>query len=450
MDLLNLSVISPIQSTSLLSSVVDSKSVQESIAPVTTIDRISKALLRNVIRFREPSKGRLKTPSQQWLKAATKTKQQPHRPKSRKPKTPSHTVEYLPKSKCEQLRHTARQLMTPGLGILAADDSVVQLGQKLRSINMVNIETNRLRYHEMLLGVDAGEDDLMNFYFSGVLMREESLGKSAQAEKKLSRLIIERDILLGIRFDTGVEKLVGCDREYVSTGLDSVMDAIKRTTGKGLKFGLFRCVFRVSELTPSTQALFENSLILAKFAVICQQSGIVPIVAPEVLTEGSHGHEEARSVLREILTTLVKLMVDHHVFLEGTLIRVAACKPGLCFKGQKDLKRVADDTTRTLNECLPPAVGGVLLSRDEDLCTSLTILNNIQNCHMKKPFFVSFCFSRVIQEDVVAMWAGQNKNRKKARTELMRRAELCSLATFGQAGNIGASIFITCEESFMH
>ncbi|KAK3722321.1 hypothetical protein RRG08_041927 [Elysia crispata] len=372
------------------------------------------------------------------------------RPRTRKQKKKqiwASIPECLSSVKTDQLRCTVRQLMLPGLGILAADDSINQLGLRLNAIHLENTAINRRRYHEMLLNIDGASYGRLNDYLSGVLMREESMDQTGYSGKNLSQLLKERNVLLGIRFDKALEKLVGCDREYIASGLDSLSESIRRMKDIGVKFGLFRCVYRISDHTPSRLALTENSIVLARFAVICQQLTIVPILAPEVLAGGNHGYEEARGVLRDILTTLVKIMSEHRVYLAGAIIRVAACSPGLCFKDHRDLKRVANNMAKTLNESIPPAIGGILMSRQESLCESVAILNNIQICRVKKPFIVSFCFSRVIQQGVDSIWAGQNKNLDKARAELMRRAELCGLAAMGQWLNEATSIFISVESS---
>ncbi|GFO00208.1 fructose-bisphosphate aldolase [Plakobranchus ocellatus] len=353
-------------------------------------------------------------------------------------------VEYLPPGKEDQLRETAKQLMKPGLGILAADDSLRQIGDRLKTLQLDNTEANRRRYHDMLLGGDI----YMGDYFSGVLIREESLASTRHLGDKLKEKSVIKDpnVSLGIRFDKTVERLVGTEREYFTPGLDKLQDACQRMRESGAKFGLWRCVYRISECTPTRRALTENSICLARFAVICQQSGLVPIVAPEVLSEGTHGYTEAQEVWREILTTLVKTLLDYHVYLAGTLVRVTPVSPGQCYKGAKDLCRGAASTMKILNECLPPALGGVLLARDENLSKSISILNSCQTCRIKKPFFVSFCFSLVIQEGVASMWAGLDKNLKKARAELMKRAKLCSLASMGQYNPPRGSVFLITRE----
>ncbi|RUS82641.1 hypothetical protein EGW08_009594 [Elysia chlorotica] len=357
-------------------------------------------------------------------------------------------VEYLPNFQAERLKSTVRKLMRPGQGILAADDSVHQLGIKLKTIGLTNTTTNRQRYHEMLLSADADKDIDINDFISGVLVRPETINPTESSGRAFMKMIRKSNILLGVRFDKGVEQLAGCDREYISTGFDEVQEAVKSMKEQGVSFGLFRCVYRISEWTPSRLALTENSLLLARFAMVCQRASIVPILATDVLAKGNYGYEEARGVLRDILTTLVKVMNEQHIYLAGTLLRVSACSPGLCFKDPTDLTRVADNTLKTLNESLPPAIGGILMSREEDFCSSVAILNNIQRCRIKKPVFVSFCYSRILQDGLETIWAGQNRNLRKARAVFMKRIELCSLATFGQSWSKETSIFPVWETTY--
>ncbi|GFO00215.1 fructose-bisphosphate aldolase [Plakobranchus ocellatus] len=319
-----------------------------------------------------------------------------------------------------KLRRTAKWLVRPGLGILAADDSVYQTDATLKSFELSASFQNRRKLYDVFLGSQLELDTCL----SGVLLREDTVFYTWHGGKKLTRLIQEHKLKLGFRLDKGVVHLPGTSGEYGTWGLDTLEDTCKRIKEKGAEFALWRCVYRITPTTPSRQAILENSTTLALFAMICQTYGLVPIVSAEVLQQGDHDGEEARQSMREILVGLVKALQDHHVLLEGTLVRVTAAAPGCCYKGCQDTGQVAANTIKTLNECLPPAIGGVFLAREHNLARSLTLLNDIQNCKIKKAFSISFCFSRVIQSDAVSTWAGQDKNLDRARTQLMTRLQV--------------------------
>ncbi|GFR69895.1 fructose-bisphosphate aldolase [Elysia marginata] len=352
-----------------------------------------------------------------------------------------HFMELISEEQAQCLSQTAKCLVRPGMGILAADDTMHRINTKLEEFNLYPSNLNRHKFHEVYLGSNLPLED----FLSGVLMREESITHDVLRGKKLMHMIRDRHLKLGIRLDRGVVPLAGTNGEFTTWGLDTIEKDCQKVKELGAEFALWRCVYKVSDTNPSKMAMQENSRTLARFAAVCQKAGLLPIVAVDVLPQGTHNDAQATAIMREILTELVKALAAQHVFLEGTLVRVTAAAPGTCYKGVHNLTRVAAGTAETLNQCLPPALGGVVMAREENLARSLEILNNIQNCPVKKPFFVSFCFSRVILDGVVSLWAGQDQNLDKARQELIRRLECCSLATFGQCSGKHRTMFIKEE-----
>ncbi|KAK3722322.1 hypothetical protein RRG08_041928 [Elysia crispata] len=341
----------------------------------------------------------------------------------------------------KNLKETAKWLVRPGFGILAADDTLHQIDTKLQEMKLYPSNLNRHKFHELYLGKGLQLED----FLSGVLLRVESICNDVLRGKKLVHMIWARHLKLGIRLDRGVVPLAGTDGEFTTFGLDTLQSDCLMVKDFGAEFTLWRCVYNISDYNPSRLAIQENSKTLARYAVVSQKMGLLPILSVDVLPYGHHDELQAQASMKEILTSLVKALSEHQVFLEGTLVRVTAASPGLCYAGPQDLTRVATCTAQALYQTLPPAVGGVLLAREETFARSLRILNDIQNCPFKKPFFMSFCFSRVILNDVMSEWAGQDKNLEKARNLLMRRLECCSLATFGQCSGKHRTMFITPE-----
>ncbi|GFO00209.1 fructose-bisphosphate aldolase [Plakobranchus ocellatus] len=278
-------------------------------------------------------------------------------------KLASSFVKFLSDEDALRLEHVARSLVKPGLGILAADDSVKEIDATLKDFKLPHSFQSRRKLYEVFLGGTMELDR----HLSGVLLREESILHTwPSGKRQLTHLIKDHNLKLGIRLDKGVVRLPGTEGEYSTWGLDTLGESCKRVKDMGAEFALWRCVYKISPTTPSRLAILENSTTLALFAMICQTYGLVPIVSAEVLQQGDHDGEEARQALREILVGLVKALQDHHVLLEGTLVRVTAAAPGCCYKGCQDTGQVAANTIKTLNECLPAAIGGV--SSETDFC----------------------------------------------------------------------------------
>jgi fructose-bisphosphate aldolase class I len=249
-------------------------------------------------------------------------------------------------------------------------------------------------------------------------------------------------VIPGIKVDTGTVPLAGSDGECTTQGLDGLSDRCAQYKKDGADFAKWRCVLKISSHTPSRQAMLENANVLARYASICQQNGLVPIVEPEVLQDGDHDLETAQRVTEEVLSFTYKALADHHIFLEGTLL-----KPNMVTCGQSCTTKytpedVALATVTVLRRTVPPAVPGItFLSGGQSEEDATIHLNAINKVPLVKPWALTFSFGRALQASVLQAWGGKTENLKTAQEELLRRSKADGLAALGQyvGGSAGAA-----------
>lgn len=338
---------------------------------------------------------------------------------------------YLTKEKEDELRHIAQAIVAPGKGILAADESTATIGKRLAGIGAENTEDNRRAYRELLFSTS----EALSKRISGVILYHETLYQKGHDGKPLVDLLKAHGIIPGIKVDTGVVPLAGTDDEVTTQGLDGLSERCAQYKKDGCGFAKWRCVLKIGKYTPTYQAMLENANVLARYASICQQNGLVPIVEPEVLPDGDHDLEYAQRVTEQVLAFVYKALADHHIYLEGTLL-----KPNMVTAGQSCPKKytpqeVALATVTTLRRTVPPAVTGVTFlsggQSEEDATVHLNAINQVPLC---KPWALTFSYGRALQASVLAAWKGKPENVKAAQDELLKRAEADGLAALGQYG----------------
>lgn len=347
-------------------------------------------------------------------------------------------VPYLTKEQQDELRSIAQAIVAPGKGILAADESTGTIGKRFQSIGVENVEENRRIYRQLLF--NAGKD-LPN-YISGVILYHETLYQKGDDGKTFAQLLKSKGIIPGIKVDTGVVPLAGTDGEGTTQGLDGLAERCAQYKKDGADFAKWRCVLKISSHTPSHLSLLENANVLARYAMICQQAGIVPIVEPEVLPDGDHDLETAKKVTEEVLAFVYKALADHHIFLEGTLL-----KPNMVTAGQSSAKKytpqeVALATVTVLRRRVPAAVPGItFLSGGQSEEEATIHLNAINQVPLLKPWALTFSYGRALQASVLQAWKGKPENLKAAQDELLKRAKANSEASLGKyhGGSAGAA-----------
>lgn len=337
--------------------------------------------------------------------------------------------QYLSKEKEEELRKTAQAIVTPGKGILAADESTGTIGKRFEKIQVPNEEENRRQYRQLLFSGDK----LISESISGVILFEETLYQKADDGTPFVKLLLDRGIIPGIKVDKGVVDLAGTDGESTTQGLDGLAERCAKYYKEGARFAKWRSVLKIGPYQPSYQSMLENANVLARYASICQQNGLVPIVEPEVLPDGDHDLETAQKVTEQVLAFVYKALSDHNVFLEGTLL-----KPNMVTQGQSCSKKytpqqVAVATVTALRRTVPAAVPGVVFlsggQSEEDATIHLNAINQVAG---PKPWALSFSYGRALQASVLKAWAGKKDNIKAAQDEFLKRAKANGLATLGQ------------------
>lgn len=341
----------------------------------------------------------------------------------------SRFVPYLTPEKEDELRRIANAIVAPGKGILAADESTGTMGKRLQNINVENSEANRRAYRELLFS--AGPE--LSKHISGVILYHETLYQKASNGEPLVNLLRSNGIIAGIKVDTGTVPLAGSDGECTTQGLDGLAERCAQYKKDGCDFAKWRCVLKISKHTPSYQAMLENANVLARYASICQQNGLVPIVEPEVLPDGDHDLYTAQRVTEEVLSFVYKALADHHVYLEGTLLKPNMVTAGMSSPKKYTPEEVALATVTALRRTMPSAVPGVtFLSGGQSEEDATVHLNAINKVPLLKPWALTFSYGRALQASVLAAWQGKEENVKSAQQELLKRAQADGLAALGQ------------------
>ncbi|XP_021938200.1 fructose-bisphosphate aldolase isoform X2 [Zootermopsis nevadensis] len=335
----------------------------------------------------------------------------------------------------EELSKIANAIVAPGKGILAADESTATIGKRFADIGIENTDENRRHYRQLLFTTDK----VVAENVSGVILFHETLYQKADDGTPFVELLKQKGIIPGIKVDKGVVPLFGSEDECTTQGLDDLAQHCAQYKKDGCHFAKWRCVLKIKHNTPSYQAILENANVLARYASICQANRIVPIVEPEVLPDGDHDLDRAQKVTETVLAAVYKALNDHHVFLEGTLL-----KPNMVTAGQSNTTKytaqdIAAATVTALNRTVPAAVAGITFlsggQSEEEASVNLDAINKYSG---KKPWPLTFSYGRALQASVLRAWGGKPDNVKAAQSELIKRAKANGLAC--QAKYVAGSV----------
>jgi fructose-bisphosphate aldolase class I len=344
----------------------------------------------------------------------------------------SRFVPYLSKEKQDELRQTALAIVASGKGILAADESTGTIGKRFDKIKLDNNEDNRRNYRQLLF--KSGPE--MAKHISGVILFHETFYQKADDGTPLIKVLQDNGIIPGIKVDKGTVNLAGTDEEFTTQGLDGLAERCAQYYKDGARFAKWRCVLKITEFCPTYLAMLENANVLARYASICQQNGLVPIVEPEVLPDGEHDLLTAQRVTEQVLSFVYKALADHHVFLEGTLLKPNMVTPGQSRKQRSTPEEIAEATVTALRRTMPPAVPGVVFlsggQSEEEATLNLNAINIYAQKTGGRPWALSFSFGRALQASVLQAWQGKTENVTKAQEEFVKRATANGKATLGQ------------------
>lgn len=330
---------------------------------------------------------------------------------------------------CKELVENANKIASPGRGILAADESTGTIAKRFASANIENTEQNRAFYRGLLFSTPG-----VGQYLSGAILFEETLYQKSPEGVPMVELLAQENILPGIKVDKGLVDMWGTNGEKATQGLDGLAKRCQDYYQAGARFAKWRCVLTINtkENKPSQLAIDETAHTLARYATICQENRLVPIVEPEIMQDGDHDIMVSADVTERVLAATFKALADHHVLLEGCLL-----KPNMVTPGSEGPRATNDEiaylTVRTLQRTCPPALVGVMFlsggQSEEDASVNLSKMNALQTTI---PWKLSFSYGRALQASVLKAWGGNPANKKAAQDALMVRAKANGEAQLGK------------------
>lgn len=330
----------------------------------------------------------------------------------------------------EELERTAQEMVAEGRGILAMDESTPTIGKRLEKIGVENTESNRVAYREMLLGADG----LGNF-ISGAILYDETLRQSTSDGTRFTELMKNQRIMPGIKVDTGAKNLALHDSEKVTEGLDGLRERLSEYRSLGARFCKWRAVITIGDGIPGRACIEANAHALARYAALCQEQSVVPIVEPEVLMDGAHTIERSFEVTLETQRIVFDELYRQGVAFEGMVLKPSMVIAGSECPRQASVEQVAEMTLRCLRKTVPAAVPGVAFlsgGQSDELATAhLNAMNNMAR-DLRLPWRLTFSYARALQHPAMTTWKGEANNVNAARKALLHRARLNSAASRGQ------------------
>lgn len=328
----------------------------------------------------------------------------------------------------DTLISVANAIVAKQKGVLAADESNPTIKKRFDTIKVESTEESRRRYREILITTGDLEQ-----YIGGVILFDETLRQSTKDGTPFAKLLSSRGIVPGIKVDKGTKALALYPGDKIAEGLDGLRDRLIEYKQLGAKFAKWRAVIEINEHgIPSTFGIRANAQILARYAALCQEQGIVPIVEPEVLMDGAHSIERCEVVTSRVLEAVFAELDAHRVLLEGMLLKPNMVIPGMRCARQAKAHEVAEATIRCLTRYVPAAVPGIVFLSGGQSAEDATDNLNAMNMIGPHPWELSFSYGRALQAPVLDAWKGQESNLAIAQKALLKRSRLNSLACSGK------------------
>lgn len=329
----------------------------------------------------------------------------------------------------ERLEDIAIALVASGKGLLAADESSGTIKKRFDQINIASTEESRRDYREMLFSAD----DAMKNYISGVILYDETIRQKARNGTPLVDIIRKAGAIPGIKVDAGAKPLAGFDGETVTEGLDGLRERLAEYYGFGARFAKWRAVISISDGLPTWGAVKQNAQALARYAALCQEANIVPIVEPEVLMDGvpgDHSIDRCYEVTEWVLKTVFTELYDARVKLEGMIL-----KPNMVIDGKKarkaSVEEVAEKTVRCFLNTVPAAVPGIAFLSGGQTGEEATAHLSAMNAAFDMPWKMTFSYGRALQASALEAWAGKDENIAAGQRAFAHRARMNGLAATG-------------------
>lgn len=328
----------------------------------------------------------------------------------------------------EQLEDIAQALVAEGKGIIAIDESTNTIKRRFEAVGIENTEEHRRAYREMLLTTPK-----LGEHISGAILFDETLRQSTKAGVAFAQVMRDAGILPGIKVDKGTASLAGFPGELVTEGLDGLRERLKEYARLGAKFAKWRAVITIGEDMPSGTCIDANTHTLARYAALCQEQGLVPIVEPEVLMDGDHDIEVCYDVTEATLRSLFGALYQQDVLIEGVILKASMVLPGKDCTEQVSEEEVAVATLRCLKASVPANLPGIVFlsggQSDEAATAHLNAMNQLGHA----PWPLSFSYGRAMQQAALNLWAqDMHGNYAAAQQTVHARARDNGLATLGQ------------------
>jgi fructose-bisphosphate aldolase class I len=326
-----------------------------------------------------------------------------------------------------ELARIAKAMVVKNKGILAADESTATIKKRFDSIKLESTEELRRSYRELLFTAPGAAESI-----SGVILYDETIRQKTRDGTPFPTYLAQHGMIPGIKVDLGAKPLAGFPGETITEGLDGLRERLVEYGKLGARFAKWRAVIDIGEAIPSSFAIDANAHALARYAALCQEQEIVPIVEPEVLMDGAHSIERCEHVTDAVLQAVFGQLAQHRVYLEGMVL-----KPNMVISGKKARDRaspeqVAEATVRCLKRHVPPAVPGIAFLSGGQSPTEATLHLSLINQHGPLPWALTFSYGRALQDTALKAWGGASGNVSAGQQEFAKRAKLNGLATTGR------------------
>jgi fructose-bisphosphate aldolase, class I len=327
-----------------------------------------------------------------------------------------------------ELEATAKTMVENGKGILAIDESTPTIGKRFDTINLESTEENRRTYRNLLITNPGGKE-----YISGMILFDETIRQSTSDGTPFTKSLIDQGIMPGIKVDTGAKEFALHPNEKITEGLDGLRDRLAEYKSLGAKFAKWRAVITIGDNIPSQACIEANAHALARYAGLCQEACIVPMVEPEVLMDADNTIERCYEVTENTLSTLFKTLKSQDVSIEHTILKTNMVVSGKLCSIQADVQEVADQTVRCLLTNVPAELPGIVFlsgGQSEELATAHLNAMNASNSDL--PWPLSFSYGRALQAPCIKAWRGEAANVEAAQKALLHREKCNSLACKGE------------------
>jgi len=325
------------------------------------------------------------------------------------------------------LESTSKALVTDGKGILAADETPTTLTRRFDALNIDSTPDSRRAYRELFFTTPGVAE-----FISGVIMQDETIHQKGSTGTPLADVLAQQGVMPGIKVDTGAKPLSGCPEETITEGLDGLRERLQEYRQMGARFAKWRAVIRIGEALPSSTCVHVNAHALARYAALCQEQGLVPIVEPEVLMDGSHTIERCEEVTGNVLQATVNELFEQRVSLEGMLLKPNMVIAGKQCPQQAAVEEAALATMRCLRRHVPAAVPGIVfLSGGQDHLVATMHLNALNQLDGPKPWKLGFSYGRALQDEALQAWHGKHDNVQTGQGVFAHRAKCVHAAAVG-------------------